>query len=81
MLYYASGPVLGAFLLGTLAPSATEAATFVGMLAGLGIMTLVWAQTNVAFTWYIFIGASATMAAAWLADAMPRRARPAHDAV
>jgi solute:Na+ symporter, SSS family len=81
VLYYASGPVLGAFLLGTLAPSATEAATFFGMLAGLGIMTLVWAQTNTAFTWYIFIGASATVATAWLVDAMPRRARPAHDAV
>jgi Na+/proline symporter len=35
VLSYASGPVLGAFLLGTLAPSITEGQTFAGMLAGL----------------------------------------------
>jgi Na+/proline symporter len=70
VLSYASGPVLGAFLLGTLAPSITEAQAFAGMLAGLIVMTVVWGWTPLAFTWYIFIGASATVASAWVAHAI-----------
>jgi SSS family transporter len=66
VLSYASGSVLGAFLLGTLAPSITEASAFAGMLAGLVAMTIVWGWTNVAFTWYVFIGAATTVSVAWL---------------
>jgi solute:Na+ symporter, SSS family len=66
VLSYASGSVLGAFLLGTLAPSVDEGATFAGMLAGLGVMTGVWGWTTIAFTWYVFIGASTTVGVAWL---------------
>ena len=46
VLSYASGSVLGAFLLGTLAPSITETAAFAGMLAGLVAMTIVWGWTT-----------------------------------
>jgi SSS family transporter len=67
VLSYASGSVLGAFLLGTLAPSVTEGQAFAGMLAGLVVMTVVWSATPVAFTWYVFIGATTTVAGAWLA--------------
>jgi SSS family solute:Na+ symporter len=81
VLSYASGSVLGAFLLGTLAPAATEAATFAGMLAGLAVMTLVWARTTIAFTWYVFIGAATTVAVAWLVHATTRLSPPAHDRV
>ena len=42
VLSFASGPVLGAFLLGTLAPSVRERDAFAGMVAGLIVMTLVW---------------------------------------
>ena len=66
VLSYASGSVLGAFLLGTLAPSIDESATFAGMLAGLVIMTVVWGWTTVAFTWYVFIGAVTTIGVAWI---------------
>ena len=66
VLSYASGSVLGAFLIGTLAPSITEGQTFAGMLAGLVVMTVVWGWTPIAFTWYIFIGATTTIAVAWL---------------
>jgi Na+/proline symporter len=75
VLSYASGPVLGAFLLGTLAPSITEGQTFAGMLAGLIVMTVVWGWTPIAFTWYVFVGAMTTVACAWLlhlANARPR---------
>ena len=66
VLSYASGPVLGAFLLGTLFPAVTETEAFAGMLAGLVVMTFVWGWTSVAFTWYVFIGAMATMGVTWL---------------
>jgi SSS family transporter len=67
VLSYASGSVLGAFLLGTLAPSISEGEALVGMLAGLIVMTVVWGWTPIAFTWYIFIGATTTAAVAFLA--------------
>jgi SSS family transporter len=66
VLSYASGSVLGAFLIGTLAPSISERQTFAGMLAGLAVMTIVWGWTPIAFTWYIFIGAATTIVVAWL---------------
>jgi SSS family solute:Na+ symporter len=75
VLSYASGSVLGAFLLGTLAPSIEETPAFAGMLAGLGAMTIVWGWTSIAFTWYVFIGAATTVSVAFLAQAIrPRRA-------
>ena len=66
VLSYASGSVLGAFLIGTLTPSIDERATFAGMMAGLIVMTIVWGWTAVAFTWYVFIGAATTIAVAWV---------------
>jgi SSS family transporter len=70
VLSYASGSVLGAFLLGTLAPAISEGEAFVGMLAGLIVMTIVWGWTTAAFTWYVFIGASTTVIVAWIAHAL-----------
>ena len=70
VLSYASGSVLGAFLLGTLAPSVEEGPAFLGMLAGLIVMTVVWGWTSVAFTWYVFIGAATTTSVAWIAQRM-----------
>jgi SSS family solute:Na+ symporter len=77
VLSFASGAVLGAFLLGTLFPSVGEPETLVGMIAGLVAMTLVWALTPVAFTWYVFIGAATTcsVALAGVALRRPREAR------
>ena len=66
VLSFASGAVLGAFLLGTLMPRVTERQALAGMVAGLVVMTAVWGWTRVAFTWYVFIGASTTCLTAWL---------------
>jgi solute:Na+ symporter, SSS family len=66
VLSFASGAVLGAFLLGTLLPSVDERGALVGMVAGLLTMTAVWAWTTVAFTWYVFIGATVTCSIAWV---------------
>jgi SSS family solute:Na+ symporter len=76
VLSYASGAVLGAFLLGTLAASITEAEAFLGMLAGLAVMTVVWAWTTTAFTWYVFIGATSTVAVAWVVHTVKPRPGP-----
>jgi Na+/proline symporter len=78
VLSFASGSVLGAFLLGTLAPSVNERDTFQGMIAGLIVMTAVWWDGSVAFTWYVLIGAVTTCAVALVSSVvMPRSAAPA----
>ena len=66
VLSFASGAVLGAFLLGTLMPRVGEREALIGMIAGLVTMTAVWGWTRVAFTWYVFIGAMTTCIVAWL---------------
>jgi SSS family transporter len=65
VLSFASGAVLGAFLLGTLMPRVGEMDALIGMIAGLATMTVVWAWTPVAFTWYVFIGAVTTCLVAY----------------
>src|SRR5688572_11623382 len=78
VLSFASGPVLGAFLLGTLAPAVRERDTFAGMIAGLIVMTFVWWYLPVAFTWYVLIGATTTCVVAFVSRAVsPARAQPA----
>jgi len=75
VLSFASGAVLGAFLLGTLMPGVAERDALIGMIAGLVTMTAVWAWTTVAFTWYVFIGAATTIVVAWvLSRITPTRA-------
>jgi Na+/proline symporter len=69
VLSWASGPVLGAFLLATLSPKITERQVFAGMIAGLVAMTIIWGwPLPIAFTWYVFIGAAVT---AIVAHAVP----------
>ena len=78
VLSFASGSVLGAFLLGTLAPTVRERDTLLGMIAGLMVMTAVWWATPIGFTWYVLIGASTTTAVAFIARAFsPAAAQPA----
>lgn len=75
VLGFASGAVLGAFLLGALVPTVGERDAFAGMLAGLIVMTIVWWSTPVAFTWYVLIGAATTAGVAVsLATLRPRPA-------
>jgi SSS family transporter len=72
VLSFASGSVLGAFLMGTLMSGISERDALAGMIAGLVVMTIVWGWTTIAFTWYVFIGAVTTCLVAWLlARVMP----------
>jgi SSS family transporter len=63
VLSFASGSVLGVFLLGTLRPAVREWPALAGMLTGLATMAVVWWATPIAWTWYVAIGATTT----WLA--------------
>ena len=54
------GSLLGLFLLGTLDRGANARGALVGMFAGLVTIICVWQFTDVAFTWYVLIGAVVT---------------------
>ena len=56
------GSLLGLFLLGTLDRGANARGALVGMFSGLAAILCVFRFTNVAFTWYVMIGASVTFA-------------------
>jgi Na+/proline symporter len=67
-LSYASGPIVGAFLLGVLTRSATSAGTMTGMVTGLAVSLsvgrlapLVLGRPGVAWTWNVAIGAMVTI--------------------
>ncbi len=69
-LSYASGPIVGAFLLGVLSRSANSAGTMTGMIAGLAVSLSVGALAapryfgwpGVAWTWNVAIGSLVTVA-------------------
>jgi len=75
VLSFASGPVLGAFLLGTLSKSVRERDTFVGMVAGLIVMARVWWATPIAFSWYVLIGSLTTCLVALISAKLATRAK------
>ena len=54
------GSLLGLFLLGTLDRRATATGALAGMFFGLAAILCVWRYTDVAFTWYVLIGAAIT---------------------
>lgn len=74
VLSLASGPVLGAFLVGVLSRGVTERAMLTGMIAGAAVLVVVWSTGVVAWTWYVFIGASVTSLVALVTSAVVRGA-------
>ena len=88
----AYGALLGVFLLGTLARSATENGAIVGMLGGLTANILLWKQPHslylmlgntsfrfpkVAWTWFVLIGSLFTFVLGWAASyLLPRADHP-----
>jgi solute:Na+ symporter, SSS family len=74
-LGYASGPTVGAFLLGVLTRSAGSRGTMIGMLAGLlvslavgKLAPFVFGWPGVAWTWNVAVGAAVTVAVGLLAS-------------
>jgi solute:Na+ symporter, SSS family len=60
VLSLAAGPVLGAFLVGVLAPGVRSGAMLAGMIAGIVTVAAVWWTQATAWTWYAFIGVVVT---------------------
>jgi SSS family transporter len=73
VLSLAAGPVLGAFLIGVLAPRVTTGAMLSGLAAGIATVAVVWWLQAVAWTWFAFVGVTATTLVALLTQAALRR--------
>jgi Na+/proline symporter len=72
-LGYASGPTVGAFLLGVLTRTANSAGTLTGMAAGLAVSLsvgrlapVVFHRPGMAWTWNVAVGAVVTAAVGFL---------------
>lgn len=66
------GSLLGLFLLGTLDRDSNARGALVGMFAGLATILCLFRFTDVAFTWYFFLGASVTFAVGAAVSRMQR---------
>ena len=55
------GALLGAFLLAILTRRPGQRTAIVGMSAGLGFVVWIWLSTDVAWTWYVPVGATVTL--------------------
>lgn len=76
VLSLASGPVLGAFLVGVLTRHVTGPSMIAGMLAGMSALVAIWWTGATAWTWYAFTGAAVTALVALVAEALrPRTQR------
>jgi SSS family solute:Na+ symporter len=73
VLSLAAGPVLGAFLVGVLAPRVTSGPMLAGMIAGSLAAAAVWWTQATAWTWYAFVGVAITSAVALIGQAALRR--------
>ena len=60
VLSLASGPVLGAFLVGVFTTRVNARSMLIGMVAGTAVLVALWWTGAVAWTWYAFIGAAST---------------------
>jgi Na+/proline symporter len=75
-LSYASGPTVGAFLLGVLTTRANSRGTLIGMIVGLLgslavgtlLAPLLFGAPGLAWTWNVAVGATLTFGTGWLAS-------------
>src|SRR5262245_26022639 len=72
VLSLAAGPVLGAFLVGTMTRSVGSRAMLIGMVAGIAVVTWVWYTNATAWTWFAFVGAAVTVGVAMVMSAVLR---------
>lgn len=65
---FTNGPILGLFFLGTLTRRVRQTGALVGVLAGIIVITYVWARLNVSFQWYVLIGSMVTFVIGYTAS-------------
>jgi SSS family transporter len=69
------GSLLGLFLLGTLDRRASALGALTGMFTGLAVVLCVFRFTNIAYTWYVLIGACVTFAIGALVSRLTPQSR------
>jgi Na+/proline symporter len=80
VLSLASGPVLGAFLVGVFSKRVNARSILIGMAAGTIVLVGVWWTGAVAWTWYAFTGAAVTAIVALASDGVrPKAPTPSSD--
>jgi SSS family transporter len=65
---FTNGIILGVFLLGTLTTRVSQAAAFVGIVAGAVVMLYLKLFTGVSWQWYVLVGSTATFVTGVLAS-------------
>ena len=65
---FTNGPILGLFFLGTLTRRVRQTGALAGVLAGIAVITYVWARLNVSFQWYVLIGSMVTFVVGYTAS-------------
>jgi Na+/proline symporter len=68
VLSLATGPVLGAFLVGVFTTRVGTGAMLTGMAVGAAVVVTLWGTGAAAWTWFAFVGATVTVLAAGLAS-------------
>jgi len=64
-----NGPILGVFLVGTFLRRVSQPPALIGMIVSSGVMLYVFfVRTEIAWTWYVFIGSAITFVVSWLAS-------------
>jgi solute:Na+ symporter, SSS family len=64
-----NGPILGVFLVGTFLRRVSQPPALIGMIVSSAVMLYVFfVRTEIAWTWYVFIGSLITFLVAWLAS-------------
>jgi SSS family transporter len=65
---FATGPVLGLYLLAVFVPRATQVSALIGFLLGVIVLSATAYGTAVYWAWYALIGSLVTLAAGWAAQ-------------
>jgi Na+/proline symporter len=63
-----NGPILGVFLVGTFLRRVSQPPALIGMVVSMGSMLYVSLATQIAWTWYVFLGSLITFVVAWAAS-------------
>lgn len=63
-----NGPVLGVFLVGAFFRRVSQPPALIGMGASIGVMLFVFLKTELAWTWYVFLGSMITVIVAGVAS-------------
>lgn len=74
---FTNGPVLGLFLLSTLAKGVGPRGALTGVLVGIAAMAFVWLQLKISWQWYVLIGSTITFMSGSLASLALERKSPA----